>query len=381
MHGTDISPDDLSRLIDRIYEGAAEAVPWQQSLESLRSALRASYATLILRPAKPGDPGFMVNAGAISSGALDAYESTYYALDPFIDLPVDEVHTVAEILGEAGWRESAFYQQFNAPLDIFHILGADLADAGGDCRLRICRPHGAPAFDAADKAFCARLLPHFKRALRLHGRLERSEVERRLYASAVERMRIGTLILDSRQQVLESNQAACELLAAGDGLFLLDGCLQASVRRDDLALQRLIAQASRERQGGGPQVAEAITLARPSGRAALGVVVQSLPGRNPAEGKQAQVAVFLRDPEQTASVPQQSLRQLFGFTPAEAALAAQLANGLSLEDASLRLNISRNTAKAHLRSIFGKAGVNRQSELACVLHSSVAFLCAEKPGE
>lgn len=376
MHGTDISLDGLSALIDLIYEGATEALPWQQSLERLREALGASYATLILRPAKPGAPGFMVNAGAVSTWAVDAYEGTFYALDPFIDLPLGEVHTVTEILGEEGWRESAFYQQFNAPLDIFHILGADIPGPDGDqCRLRISRSHGAPAFDAADKAFCTRLLSHLQRALSFYERLERSEVERRLYASAVERMRIGTLILDGHKQVLESNQAAQELLAAGDGLQVLEGCLQASVGRDNQALQRLISQAQQRRQPNGPQVAEAIMLTRPSGRPALGVVVQCLPGREQMESGEARVAVFLRDPEQTASVPQQPLRQLFGFTPTEAELAAQLANGLSLEDACARMSISRNTAKSHLRAIFGKAGVNRQSELACMLHGSVAFLC------
>ncbi|WP_345774677.1 helix-turn-helix transcriptional regulator [Pseudomonas sp. PSE14] len=46
-----------------------------------------------------------------------------------------------------------------------------------------------------------------------------------------------------------------------------------------------------------------------------------------------------------------------------------------MEDACARMSISRNTAKSHLRAIFGKAGVNRQSELACTLHGSVAFLC------
>jgi len=378
MRGTEISLDGLSDLIDLIYEGATEALPWQQSLERLREALGASYATLILRPTQSGAPGFMVNAGAVSTWVVDAYEGTFYALDPFIDLPQGEVHTVTEILGEDGWRASAFYQQFNAPLDIFHILGADIPGPdGGECRLRISRSHRAPAFDASDKAFCARLLSHLQRALSLYGRLERSEVERRLYASAVERMRIGTLILDSRQQVLECNQAAQELLAAGDGLELLDGCLRASVGRDNQALQRLIDQA--QRQPNGPQVAEAIMLTRPSGRPALGVVVQCLPGREQAEGGQARVAVFLRDPEQTAGVPQQPLRQLFGFTPSEAELAAHLANGLSLDDACVRMGISRNTAKSHLRAIFGKAGVNRQSELVCALHGSVAFLCGNQP--
>ncbi|MNL23252.1 Bacterial regulatory protein, luxR family [compost metagenome] len=68
------------------------------------------------------------------------------------------------------------------------------------------------------------------------------------------------------------------------------------------------------------------------------------------------------------------LRQLFGFTPAEAALAMQLANGFSLEEAGETLNIRYNTVKAHLRAIFSKTGVARQGELVHILCTSVAFL-------
>jgi len=379
MRGTDLSPDELSGLIDLIYEGATEALPWQRSLERLREALHASHVTLVLRPTTPDTPGFMVIAGAVSTWALNAYENVYYALDPLVDLPHGEVHTVTDLLGEDGWRNSAFYQQFNAPLDIFHILGADFPGGdGGECRLRISKPHRAPPFDAIDKAFCARLLPHLQRALKLYSRLERTEGERHLYATAFERLHIGSFILDNHLQVLECNQAARELLATDDGLFLQDGRLRVINQRDDSALTQLIAQACQARERNGPHIAQAITLSRPSNRPALGVVVQCLPGRGLREGGETRVVVFVRDPERTACVPEHSLRQLFGFTASEAVLAAQLANGLSLEDACQQMNISRNTAKSHLRAIFGKAGVNRQSDLALALHSSVAFLCANE---
>ncbi|MBT8766043.1 helix-turn-helix transcriptional regulator [Metapseudomonas boanensis] len=382
MNASELSLDELSELIEQIYEGASEDVPWQRSLEQLRTALQANYVTLILRPSTPGDPGFMVNAGPVETWAISAYSETYYALDPFIGLPSGEVHTIAELLGEERWLESAFYQQFNAPLDVFHVMGADLHTTDGiECRLRVCRPHGVPGFNAADKAFCARLLPHLRRAVNLHGQLKRSEVERQLYASAVERMQIGTVILDNNLKVLETNQAAKELLAENDGLSLFNEGLSAAYRRDNQALQRLIKQAQEERLKQGPQIAEAITLQRPSGRSSLGVVVQSLPSQESLEGKQPAVAVFLRAPERRASVQQQPLRQLFGFTPAEAALAIQLAHGNSLDEAGAQLNIRRNTVKAHLRSIFSKAGVTRQSELAYVLHSSVAVLGGRADGE
>lgn len=380
MDTANVSLDELCQLIELIYEGASETLPWQQSMEQLRSSLRASYATLILRPSTPGDPGFMVNAGAVTTWAVSAYGSTYYALDPFVGLPPGEVHTVTEILGEQRWLNSDFYQQFNAPLDIFHIMGADLRSAdGSECRLRICRPRRDGAFSAVDKALCARLLPHLRRAVGLHGQLQRSEAERRLYASTVERLHIGTLILDEQHRVLESNQAARDLLAENDGLSLLDDGLRAANERDDRALQRLIGQVQEQRLQPGPQIAEAITLQRPSGRASLGVVVQSLPRLDGPEGRQPALVVYLRDPQRKASVHQQTLRQLFGFTRTEAELAVQLAHGHSLEEAGARLNIRRNTVKTHLRSIYAKAGVTRHSELTHLLHSSVAVFGGAPP--
>ena len=129
----------------------------------------------------------------------------------------------------------------------------------------------------------------------------------------------------------------------------------------------------------GAQIAEAITLQRPSGRASLGVVVQSLPRLDGPEGRQPALVVYLRDPQRKACVHQQTLRQLFGFTRTEAELTVQLAHGHSLEKAGARLNIRRNTVKTHLRSIYAKAGVTRHSELTHLLHSSVAVFGGTPP--
>ncbi|MNH09625.1 hypothetical protein D3C79_690860 [compost metagenome] len=52
----------------------------------------------------------------------------------------------------------------------------------------------------------------------------------------------------------------------------------------------------------------------------------------------------------------------------------ELANGLSLEEAAEVLNVRRNTARAHLRSIFSKTGVRRQTELVRIILNSVVAL-------
>ncbi|MFK0573079.1 helix-turn-helix transcriptional regulator [Endozoicomonas sp.] len=49
-------------------------------------------------------------------------------------------------------------------------------------------------------------------------------------------------------------------------------------------------------------------------------------------------------------------------------------NGLTLDEASETLFISRNTARVHLRSIFSKTGVTRQTMLVRLILKSVAPL-------
>ncbi len=56
-------------------------------------------------------------------------------------------------------------------------------------------------------------------------------------------------------------------------------------------------------------------------------------------------------------------RDTFGLTPAEARLAAALRDGLSLKEAAAKLNISVNTARNQIKSVFEKLGVNRQGDL------------------
>ena len=86
------------------------------------------------------------------------------------------------------------------------------------------------------------------------------------------------------------------------------------------------------------------------------------------------VAVFISDPGHAVEPRKQAIASLFGLTPAEAGLSLQLANGLTLDEAAEVLSVSRNTARAHLRAVFAKTGVTRQSGLVRLILSSVAPL-------
>ena len=84
--------------------------------------------------------------------------------------------------------------------------------------------------------------------------------------------------------------------------------------------------------------------------------------------------IFITDPEAQSEAPAEVLQSLYGLTPAEAKLAALLAQGKSLTEAATELHVTQNTARTHLKHIFQKTGVNRQSELVKLILNSPASL-------
>lgn len=75
----------------------------------------------------------------------------------------------------------------------------------------------------------------------------------------------------------------------------------------------------------------------------------------------------LETPRATAD----ELRLAWGLTPAEARLAHLLLLPLSLQESARHLGISSETARTHLKALFGKTRTHRQAELLVKLLSTV----------
>lgn len=373
----------IDRLLGAIYEGPMESPPWQGALQLLRDSMRAAHVTLMLRPPSSDSTGIMINTGPVTRQGVESYETHFFAMDPFVRLPEGEVVTAEELIGRQ-WLQSAVYREYLKPLDIRHLLGADIYTKDGvECRLRVTRAHDAEPFSEQDKAAVRFLLPHLKRSIQLHARLDFLECERQLFAGTVNRMLLGMISISHDGSILETNQEARRILAEKDGIWLSGNSLCIDSSQESRDLQRMIRSALSDTGGApapdaaeGPGVVEAMSVTRPSGRAKLGVLVRAIPLGQWSESKQRPaVVVFLRDPESNAAQPSQELvRRLFGLTRMEAQLALLLAEGLTLDEAAEQMNVRRNTARTHLRSIFCKTGVTRQTMLVRLMLNSVLTL-------
>jgi DNA-binding CsgD family transcriptional regulator len=65
-----------------------------------------------------------------------------------------------------------------------------------------------------------------------------------------------------------------------------------------------------------------------------------------------------------------AIRDWFGLTPAEARLAASLAEGASLEDFASTRGVSLNAARFLLKGVFAKTETNRQPHLVAKLQAA-----------
>lgn len=172
----------------------------------------------------------------------------------------------------------------------------------------------------------------------------------------IDRFEQGVVVTDLSARILFLNCAMHTLVRAGL-LHIEGGHLRGTTPGDSSTLRSIITGCV---AGGGSSA----RLMSENGQ--LLVAACAIPA---AAGLIAKSGVLLRftDPASVRPMDKSVLQRLFGFTPAEATLAADVLAGYDLAAIAARRGITSNTARAHLRRIFEKTGTRRQAELMRLL--------------
>jgi DNA-binding CsgD family transcriptional regulator len=166
------------------------------------------------------------------------------------------------------------------------------------------------------------------------------------------------LLVDRAFRPVFVNQAAREILDGNCGVLLRDRALLASRHEDTRRLRHLIERACSSSPSGGE-----MAIFRERGQPLLILVSPVQRHYEAPLPPQTVAAVWLSDPNRSVISRGQRIRSLFGLTRAEASIAVELAQGLSLYEIADTLVISRHTARNHLKHIFEKMGAHRQTDV------------------
>lgn len=186
--------------------------------------------------------------------------------------------------------------------------------------------------------------------------------ETRLFASALDKLNRGVVLIDGAAQVWFANRAAGAMLAQRAGLSLRAGRLAFRGCEVSRRFEQFLARAS-DQDGGGSLV---LMVVGPPQQDAYRVLVSPL--EQCGSGADAAYCVFIYQPDAgNQPLPNKVLAQLYGLTPSESRLVNALFVGKPLSDAARQVGVTVNTAKSVLKKVFAKCGVASQAQLLQLL--------------
>lgn len=379
-------------LINQIYDASVAPDLWQVFLAGLAAAVGGGAAQIALSLPREGNPGVSA-ATWRNEVALREYAEYFHAHDPWMQ----RTHEIPSALGTpVDWgaleppehtRRTLFWNDFlrlqgigyEPPLAV--ILRREGRRSTSGCSVHPLegqRPYGA------DETHLMEVLgPHLVRAMRIHELVSEHQSARSSEAEALDRIRLGVLLVDTRGRIIQANSFARRLLAEADGLRSEAGHLASAKPTITHSLGRLIGEAAGAASDPSSQLVHrmggALSLPRPDPRRPLEVLVTpARPGSAGWEIRGPLATVFVSDPDERSEAPIEVLRRLYGLTPAEASLAAKLGAGATLDEVGETLGLTRNTVRFYLKRVFAKTGTSRQAELVRLLTIGVGRLA---PGE
>ena len=362
-------------LVGRIYDAAANPELWRLFLEEFADAIRGG-STQILFYDIAHSQGNLTATVRLDPWFKGRYDEYYGGLDCWGThgrhlMTSGNVVTGQMLCPDSILDASEFYHDFLRPIDAFHqFCGFIDKSETAVSLISTLRPQRAGPFGDDAVQLLRLLMPHLQRAIQLHQKIAGLQAKATSAADGLDYLPIGFLAVDSKGKVLVMNRRAEEILRLNDGLTLCAGGLAARRRDETTRLRAHIQRAMLTGSKRGLDPGGAMVVSRPSLRRPFQILVTPLPRAGSLLWpEQCAAGIFVADPEHHAAPSEEVLRQFFHLTPAEARLAGALMQGRSLDDAADDFDLSRNTVRSQLRSIFDKTATKRQGDLIRLLHS------------
>jgi len=368
------SQETANKLIAGLYEAAQD----RTMLPSFVSAMAREFQAHIagLRIHDPGHTPFAyryaesVGLPAREWEAFDASSAhcNFWRTRGFEDMRAHGVGHDGMIAPRRELVETSFYMDYLQSIDIDYGMGICLwmGPERQAAILSLNRPAAPGAFDSLDLAFAKQLLPHFSSAYAIMRRLSWMESKTASFASAIDRLHHGLILVDVAGRCLYRNEVADNVIAAGGPLSMAAG---AALRCADPATQSKLHDAlllAAQDMLSAP----ARIHVRDRGGLLRYILVVTMVRRDriaSATNEEPCAAIFIHLPSMQVTSPETLLREAFTLTPAEARVAALLANGADTTACAQSLNLSLATVRTHLRNLFTKTGTHRQTELVGAL--------------
>ncbi|RTL93692.1 MAG: hypothetical protein EKK31_31925 [Hyphomicrobiales bacterium] len=362
-------------LRDIVTKAAFDTAQWQVFSDRFCELIPGSKALFLVNDRKASRDMPLVHSG-FEDNAIRDFGSYYGRINgwtPFnLSLPLMTSRRTEDHLPSASFRNTEFYADF-----LSHLPGADAATAirlllDGNRSAEFAVHYAArdnERINLVIEPVIQALAPSMGQALSmLRVRLANEHPPACL--GVVQAMEDAAFVISASGRVVAANQPGQALadearlvrIGAGDKLEILDA--QGASEVADAIGQTVLRKAF---------IAGRETIRLQCFGELFSVALYPLAFHLPDDSfrllapSQACLLLVIRALASTGAGRAGTLRERFGLTTAEARLALEIAQGVSLPAAASALQISYQTGRSQLKAIFAKLNVRRQAELVALL--------------
>mgnify|MGYP001105872717 CR=1 FL=1 len=352
---------NLNAIEQAFSRAATDVVAWKDALDTI-VAETGSYGSLLFNLTGVQFPTALVTDSMQESTHVYVRDGWNGRDERFRGIPLLQRQAVIDdldIFSLDAIKRLPYFQEFLRPLNLAGFAGIRIAHGDNLWCLSLQRSPDQGHFSLEDKQRLAALSNSLSSAAAISSALGFATAKAAL--DAFELSGAAALIVDKQGEVIRANPRA-EGVLRGD-VRIVARRLTARDANATATLDRVLCRLVRHHDH--PSLLPPIALPR-EGRLPLMAYPLRLPDLDANPFAAGRAFVVLADPEERRRPPEAVLRDVFGLTAAEARLAARLACGEALETIADDLNVTKETARFHLKRIFAKTGVRRQAELVAL---------------
>ena len=364
--------DRLECVLENLYKAALGDVAWVSTAALINDALQTTgHGVVDGDPLPRREPEIYTARFFVGSDRRQDLEHLYFrnyflrdeAIQRLYGCRDGDLVCKSDLYTERERKESAAYNEFRRInkmenglfLPLIGVDGSAIVWTFGNSTER-----GGWGHDQVQAI--KRLAPHMRQFVRVRRAMADANALGTSLADMLENRHAGIIQLDRRGRILEANDEARNLLLKREGLRDEKGVLVAEDQAENAELQRLLSAALPPfgLQGAGGS----IKIARRKARLPLVLdihPVRGMGGDHPAW--QVRALVLIVDLEAGLRVNADLAGAVLGLTPAETRVAVGLTTGQSVSGVAGKLGCAESTVKTHLKSIYRKLEINKQTEL------------------
>ncbi len=365
-------PTQALDLVGMLYDTVGNPGLWPAALAAVAQALHAQGGGMIFRDEL--SPSGTVNVGyQLQDAMMESYGAYYGAMDLYVAASLralpGTVTLGTDLIPDSVLKKTEFYSDFLKPAHVEHQCGILLEREGPRfAALTLTAGGDQEAFGRLALERLHVLTPHLRRVLRLNSAVSRTQTKAAGLLQALNAMdRIVFGVAADGSVVFTSSRAETYLLA-DQAVTCTGGRLHMKGIRQDRDFQALLAATSTRSIDASyvPGIATMVAQASASDRVMVMPYLGEVTGPH---DKPLAALVFIHTRSEAPATRSNVMRALYRLTPTELRIVHLLAAGHDVSGIAQALGTNANLVRFHLKNVYRKMNVKKQSDVIRVIFS------------